>query len=107
MTDNNNRRPFILLFLKMALLAVPFLLLTALYVWKDPFMVLRHYTPQQYDNSPYYQGEGYVGWEKLKQLGRQNHYDAFLTAYTAAPCVICLSLQRFLPSAVACRRRVR
>ena len=28
MTDNNNRRPFILLFLKMALLAVPFLLLT-------------------------------------------------------------------------------
>ena len=78
MTDNNNRRSLVTLFLKMGVLAFPFLLLTAWYVWQDPFMVLRRYTPQQYDNSPYYQGEGYVGWEKLKQLCSRQRYDAFV-----------------------------
>ena len=96
MTDNNNRHPLILLFLKMALLAVPFLLLTALYVWKDPFMVLRHNTPQQYDNSPYYQGEGYVGWEKLKQLSRQNHYDAFLLGNSCTKAFACTEWNKYI-----------
>ena len=96
MTNKNNRHQIISLFLKMALLAFPFFLLTAWYVVKDPFMVLRSYKAQQYDNSPYYQGEGYIGWEKLKQLSHKQPYDAFLLGNSCTMAFDCSEWNKYI-----------
>lgn len=65
-------------YLKVIILAIPFVLIIAYYLWLDPFMVLRTYHPEEYDNSRICQNEGYVGWQKFVQLRRSHPYDSFI-----------------------------
>lgn len=63
-------------YLKCILLALPFILLLAFYIYKDPFMVLRPY--QDYDHSRISQNEGDVSWMKYKMYRNRMHYDSFI-----------------------------
>lgn len=63
-------------YFKCALLSLPFAALLALYVIKDPFMVIRHYN--DYDNSKVCQSEGTIGWFKYKMFRNIMHYDSFI-----------------------------
>jgi hypothetical protein len=63
-------------YLKCLLLALPFILLLAFYIWKDPFMVLRPH--HDYDHCKVCQNEGAVSWMKYKMYRNRMHYDSFI-----------------------------
>ena len=63
-------------YLKTILLALPFALVIAFYVWVDPFMVIRNYN--DYDSPIVMQSEGTVGWKKYKMFRHIRHYDSFI-----------------------------
>ena len=63
-------------YIKCLLLCLPFLLLVAIYVYEDPFLVLRQY--DNYDHCHTELSEGDIGWKKLNMYRNTRHYDSFI-----------------------------
>ena len=63
-------------YIKCLLLCLPFLLLVAIYIYEDPFLVLRQY--DNYDHCHTELSEGDIGWKKLNMYRNTRHYDSFI-----------------------------
>ncbi|MGP1591024.1 MAG: hypothetical protein ACTTHI_04435 [Prevotella sp.] len=65
------------LYIKVLLLAFPFIVCLGIYVYTDPFMVIKHY--DDYDHpTVMIQSEGPIAWYKYKSYRDTMHYDSFI-----------------------------
>ena len=65
------------LYVKVLLLAFPFIVCLGVYIYNDPFMVIKHY--DDYDHPVVMiQSEGPIGWYKYKNYRDTMHYDSFI-----------------------------
>ena len=65
------------LYIKVLLLALPFIVCVGVYIYNDPFMVIKHY--DDYDHPVVMiQSEGPIGWYKYKNYRDTMHYDSFI-----------------------------
>ena len=88
------KHPLAILCLKASALSLPFLLLVAYYIQRDPFMVIRHYA--DYDHSHICQNEGYVSWQKYKRYRDTERYDAFIMGNSCTMAFACADWNRHI-----------
>ena len=86
---------FLRLVRKMMLFAIPFWALIALYVYDDPFMVLRKY--DLYD-SDVMLNEHHVGWQIYKNHNDSVHFNSFILGNSCTMAFRCKEWEKYLDS---------
>lgn len=93
---NIRKRPaFLRLARKLVLFAIPFWALIALYVYDDPFMVLREYN--LYD-SDVMLNEHHVGWQIYKNHNDSVHFNSFILGNSCTMAFRCGEWEKYLDS---------
>ena len=94
-TGANSRKhsAFLRIVRKLVLFAIPFWALIALYVYDDPFMVLRKY--DQYD-SDVMLNEHHVGWQIYKNHNDSVHFNSFILGNSCTMAFRCGEWEKYL-----------
>ena len=81
-------------YIKCILITIPFLLLIAYYVNKDPFLVIRPHS--DYDHSTICLDEGAASWYKYKLYRRSQHYDSFIMGTSCTMAYRCEDWNKYI-----------
>ena len=92
-TNIRKRSAFLRLVRNLALFAIPFWILIALYVYEDPFMVLRKY--DLYD-SDVMLNEHHVGWQIYKNRNDSVHFNSFILGNSCTMAFRCAEWEKYL-----------
>jgi hypothetical protein len=80
--------------LKCGALIFPFVVLLLVYLYTDPFMVLRHY--KIYDKSYMYPNEHYVEWQTYMSNRDSLHFDSFIMGNSCTMGIQCAAWEKYL-----------
>ena len=83
------------LVLKLFVLALPFMPLIAMYLIYDPDMVLKKY--KRFDQSEFYLGEGYVGWQNYLNNRDSIPFNAFIMGNSCTMAFRTDEWEKYLP----------
>lgn len=87
------RAAFLRLVRKLALFTIPFWTLMALYIYDDPFMVLRKY--DLYD-SDVMLNEHHVGWQIYRNHNDSMHFNSFILGNSSTMAFRCAEWEKYL-----------
>lgn len=91
----HKRHAFLHLVRKSVLFAIPFWALIALYVYDDPFMVLRKYDVFDSDVTL---NEQYVGWQIYRNHDDSVHFNSFILGNSCTMAFLCGEWEKYLDS---------
>ena len=95
MRKKNSERSAAMRFIaKLFLLSIPFIAILAVYVWRDPFMVLKSY--KRYDLSPVLLNESYVGWQTYLNNRDSIPIDSYILGNSCTMAYPCHEWEKYL-----------
>lgn len=100
--EKNREKSAVARFIKrMIILLIPFFVIMVIYLYDDPFMVLRKYT--RYDCSPVLLDEDYVGWQMYMNNRDTIPFDSFIMGNSCTMAFPCREWEKHLEGGRAMR----
>jgi hypothetical protein len=93
------RRPVVCLLVKLWIVAIPFQVILASYVYLDPFRVLHHYEQMPPDSLGELLNRDFVSTEKLLRERERRTYDSFIFGSSRSQAFLCSDWAAYLPDA--------
>lgn len=94
MEKTNNKNAARRLISRFIVLFIPFIPIFIIYLWDDPFMVLKQY--KRYDHSPVFLNEAYVGWQLYLNNRDSIPFDSYIMGNSCTMAYQCHEWEKYL-----------